>query len=153
MEENIAYPNKNLGKNGWFYWALFPLIGGSIAFVSTFLFSTSLGHYDVAEKSAMLAGTLFFAYYALKAVQVLWLGTKTAKNIIVTNHGLAVTTYIGTSHLLKNFSKADDVTDKLSQGHLRLLFPVGCKVLAVASGTKTYYLPVTGDTHLQRESQ
>lgn len=144
MTNDIVFSNKNLGRNGWFYWALLILVPGPAAFILIFLYSIAYSNYVLLEKSIIAIAALFFFYYLLKGFQVLYLGARTAKEVVVSGRELMFVTYIGKAYksLSKNLNEARDITDKLAGQHLRLLFPSGCKVLVLTLDNKKYYLPI-----------
>ncbi|MFC1602924.1 hypothetical protein ACFL3U_05110 [Pseudomonadota bacterium] len=144
MKCNIAYPNENLGKNGWFYWMLVPLLLGPIGFVLIFSLSIMESGFSSFEKLIILFGIAFFLYYLLKGVYILRLGARTAKEIYIRNGAIEIRTYLGTFHVLQDVVVKNNFTEMFDKKYLQLLYPLECEVLSVVHKEKEYYLPVKG---------
>jgi len=143
MNENIEYPNKLLGKNGWFYWFIFPLLAGPIIIISIFIFSIINHGYDDFAKGLMFLGALYFSYYLLLGIQILVLGAKTAKQICAKNGYLLFTTYSGKKIIVEDISKVKNISNKhtFTKKHHALLYPTGCYLYILVVKDNKYYLP------------
>lgn len=144
INEDITYPNKNFGKNGWFYWCLPPLLGGAIIIIFIFVVSIINSEYSFLEKGFIFLGILYFCYYLILGIQVLIFGAKTAKQIILKNDSLLITTYLGKTYSLKNIPQATVTSSKtkLAKKHMQLLYPIECYVLILNIEGRKHYLPV-----------
>lgn len=146
MSDNIAYPNRYLGKRGWFYWALFPLVVGPTLFLAIFILAIFFSGYSFLEKSIIFLGLVFFLYYLAIGIKVLWLGSKTAKYVDVLDDSVIIKTYTGkTIQVLSKPKEIINVTQNLKKKHLRVLYPKYCNVISIKSNGKEYYLPVDNE--------
>ena len=142
MGNDIAYPNNNLGKSGWFYWAIPLLMACPLVLIFLFLLSVFQSDYSNIEKVIFLVGVLFFAFYLSKGYEVLKIGSKTAKKIIVLDDKIEFTTYLGSKYKFNSDFETTDCSHRFLKKHLQLLFPLGCNVFCVTLDGKEYYLPV-----------
>lgn len=144
MKKDIGFPNEYLGRKGWFYWGLFPLILGPILFLSIFSFSIFNRDYSEIEKLIIFLGIIFFLYFIFNAIQILWLGSKTAKEVKIINSSIVIKTYTGRIIKFANdFEKVKDVTQEFNKKHLRVLYPKGSNIISIKSNNKEYYLPIS----------
>lgn len=142
MKNNIVYPNDNLGKGGWFYWALPLLLAFPLMFISIFIFSILQPDYSNIEKIIFLVGILFFGFYFFKGCEVLMVGTKTAKKISIFDDEVEFTTYAGKKYKFKKTTELLDISNKFLKKHQQLLFPLESKIFCVTLGGRKYLLPI-----------
>jgi len=144
INEDITYPNKNFGKNGWLYWFLPLLLGGSIIIIYILIFSIINSGYSYLEKELIFLGILYFCYYLILGVQILIFGAKTAKQVLLIDGCLFITTYLGKTYSLKNIPEVIDTTNnpKLTKKHMQLLYPLECCILTLSIGRRKQYLPI-----------
>lgn len=143
MPQNISYPNVNFGKNNWFYWSSFFLLIWPLFASILFLIFTFHSGYEVIVRLLMLIGVVYFLNIFIKGFIVLKLSFKTASRVIVADNGsVELTTYPGSTSVIKSASIVEDVTEQFTKQHYQLLFPSGCCVFKLISNGREYFLPI-----------
>jgi len=139
---NFIYTNNCLGKNGWFYWFLFPMLIGPIAFVIIFFYVSCEPDFLLWERLIFIGGCVFSLKILFDSLSTLKVGADTLKNISIGNKQIEFVTFSEKKHLVNHFSVVKCSADKFGKHYLHFFSSKESQMIIIVSNKKKYYLSI-----------